>query len=653
MADRKCTVVIKNDDADPNERHKYFAYFVEQDVAGGSLTQTLQPVFFSTEGLESGDQADFKVSSQLYAVIAKRKGFHAGRSIGNKEEISLIKAEKVDIGRRGDDGTALVVKWDNNRARPVFDGSRKEMSATSGRFSILCDASIPHSNAFVVGLARRIGTDMLRPVAIVPCVSSKDYLFSPREKIYIERCKSANEPIENGIIMSASTRDFGMRVCLPLRFDGEDISVSEKLGRFYVDNLPGQATYVAAEESEYDEGPVPARRRTPPAPPPPHPASTSGNPYSTSTPRPSNQDRSRLHSDPPAREPNREEHGSARTCSHPPNAVPSEHPTDHSRPSAPESSSGGGRASDKAHQSSPDPNQQAPSFAHEPPRNSATTGQASCEARPETRNQGGETPELSGPDDKTDDESDDEALLSFDRLRNFHTVFVVDDTGSMLLPACGDYTGKRQVPPGFKGRTRWAMVLDALQYIADIAAKHDESGIDVYFLVQSWLQRQGIRSGSVVRDLLERRGGSLRYGSGPTKFEPALRPILEGHLEDYRESKKPGSETAMPRPLDLIVLTDGVAKDKKQTESLIVKTAQDLTRLRAVPRQIGIQFVQVGEDRNAKEFLKHLDDGIKSQGVRDIVDTKRYDNQEGGLPLKEQLAKILLGAMDDDIDEEE
>ncbi|KAI0109254.1 hypothetical protein GGR51DRAFT_110291 [Nemania sp. FL0031] len=192
------------------------------------------------------------------------------------------------------------------------------------------------------------------------------------------------------------------------------------------------------------------------------------------------------------------------------------------------------------------------------------------------------------------------------------------------------------------------MAVEALEYIADEAVKYDESGIDMHFLIKSIYRKRGVKNGAEVRQVLGRI--NLRQNWGPTKFEPVLRTILGGHLKAYRKAED--NDLELPQPLDVIFLTDGVAVDEERTEALIVEIAQQLEDLNAYPNQIGIQFVQVGEDKNATEFLKRLDDDLKEKCDRDIVDTRRYDNQ-GGVPLKEQLIQILLGAIDRDIDEEE
>ena len=65
-------------------------------------------------------------------------------------------------------------------------------------------------------------------------------------------------------------------------------------------------------------------------------------------------------------------------------------------------------------------------------------------------------------------------------------------------------------------------------------------------------------------------------------------------------------------------------------------------------QQLGIQFGQIGTDRNATHFLRQLDDAIAGQeGVRDIVDTTPY---LGGQLNAETLIKILLGGINRRVD---
>ena len=64
--------------------------------------------------------------------------------------------------------------------------------------------------------------------------------------------------------------------------------------------------------------------------------------------------------------------------------------------------------------------------------------------------------------------------------------------------------------------------------------------------------------------------------------------------------------------------------------------------------QVGIQFVQVGDDDNASEFLRQLDDDLAdAAGVRDMVDTTPYLGQKVNAEI---IIKILLGGINRRVD---
>lgn len=110
------------------------------------------------------------------------------------------------------------------------------------------------------------------------------------------------------------------------------------------------------------------------------------------------------------------------------------------------------------------------------------------------------------------------------------------------------------------------------------------------------------------------------------------------------------------KPLNLIVLTDGVPSD--DLESVLLATAKKLDKLDAPPYQIGVQFFQVGNEPGAKEALEELDDELSSMvagGVRDIVDTCTWagdaSSSEGGVSLTaDGILKVCLGSVNRRLD---
>jgi hypothetical protein len=214
-------------------------------------------------------------------------------------------------------------------------------------------------------------------------------------------------------------------------------------------------------------------------------------------------------------------------------------------------------------------------------------------------------------DEDDEDEDGDIGDNGFDitRLDEWDVVFVVDDTGTMKLSAEGSPT--KLPPKDFTGKTRWKLVCEALEYLADVTAQQNNDGIDVYFLLNKNLNKRKVKDGQSVLNQLQRVDLKKKGG---TLFEPTLTPILHEYLEKLR--KAPNSEDV--RPLNIIVLTDGDAQDKKATNKLIRKTESKLDLLEVRENQLGIQFVQVGEDKVAAAWLKNVYNDHKDKDTRNV-----------------------------------
>lgn len=212
--------------------------------------------------------------------------------------------------------------------------------------------------------------------------------------------------------------------------------------------------------------------------------------------------------------------------------------------------------------------------------------------------------------------ADDDPL---NRLNMFDTVFITDDTGSMVLPVVKDTDG----------RSRWDVTQEALVYIADIAARHDDNGIDIKFLKATDSNQADITSGSVVQGIVESIDLWDGTHGGGTEFRLPLKEVIDEQLQKYREylqqrdlyrKHKTAVSPKQPKFLNLIVITDGQADDEQEVEEYIVETARELDEMKAPTAYIGIQFLQIGDDPKATEFLEYLDDGLKNQTprIRDV-----------------------------------
>jgi len=219
-------------------------------------------------------------------------------------------------------------------------------------------------------------------------------------------------------------------------------------------------------------------------------------------------------------------------------------------------------------------------------------------------------------------------------LKSFDCVFIVDDSGSMHL-ADGDV-----------GPSRWEEARDALAGVVELARHYDDDGVDIYFL-NSEERLQGTRDPDAVRRLFD----SINP-DGPTPTGERLEMLLLEYwdtLDAYTDRKKRGALTPgekAPKKLNIVVITDGCPSD--EPADVIVSCARRLDEGRYPLAQIGIQFLQVGNDSAATSALIALDDELnKVHKVRDMVDTTTY----AGMQLSTSaITKALLGGINRRLD---
>lgn len=195
--------------------------------------------------------------------------------------------------------------------------------------------------------------------------------------------------------------------------------------------------------------------------------------------------------------------------------------------------------------------------------------------------------------------------------------------------------------------SRWNETREALETVAAVATRYDADGIDIKFLNNHALDTYNITSASAIRGLFRRV-----QPSGCTPTGRCLDEILREYIDRYAAYKKAalldpdGPRQLAVKPLNIVVLTDGEPTD--DPESVIVDAARNLERLNAPLHQVGIQFVQIGDEPGAREALEELDDALAGvYHIRDMVDTTPYN----GIRLTgETVLKVLLGGVNRRID---
>jgi hypothetical protein len=239
-------------------------------------------------------------------------------------------------------------------------------------------------------------------------------------------------------------------------------------------------------------------------------------------------------------------------------------------------------------------------------------------------------------------ESKENAL---EMLRTYDTVVIMDDSGSMLRD------------------DRWEQACEALSKLAQIAATYDRDGIDIHFLNHP-KSCMNVKDPNAVRQLFRHV-----QPRGLTPIANKLDVLVGDYVEKLERAarrKHQGDSLALKgiKPVNFIVITDGAPSKLSvciwynrrrqlciladEPEDSIVSLARRLDRGNFPLAQVGIQFVQIGDDKEATEFLKELDDALSgTHGVRDIVDTTPFL----GIKLTaEMLIKILLGGVNRRVD---
>ena len=199
-------------------------------------------------------------------------------------------------------------------------------------------------------------------------------------------------------------------------------------------------------------------------------------------------------------------------------------------------------------------------------------------------------------------------------LKNYDTLFLVDDSGSMA------------------GRS-WRECSEALRAIAPICTAHDADGIDLRFLNTPPQPRfSNITEPSTVHEIFQ----TVRPRSS-TPTGDVLRGILEEYLERHRLDHK-------KKRMNVIVITDGEPSD--DLEGTFRDVGEELVSLRMRRDQLGVQFLQVGNEPSAREYLQYLDDHLvkenRGKAYKDFVDTEPWTSS--GLTA-ERILKVILGAV--------
>ena len=176
-----------------------------------------------------------------------------------------------------------------------------------------------------------------------------------------------------------------------------------------------------------------------------------------------------------------------------------------------------------------------------------------------------------------------------------------------------DKSGSMSTPDQREGRTRWQECQEATLALARKCEQFDPDGITVYLFSGKFWRFDNVTSAKVAQLFQENEPSGRTY----------LAEVLRDALNNYLKRKAAGESKSNGETF--LVITDGEPDDRKSVMREIVEASRKIDR----DEELAISFVQIGNDPQARRFLKVLDDELKSAGAQfDIVDTLTIDEME-------------------------
>lgn len=253
---------------------------------------------------------------------------------------------------------------------------------------------------------------------------------------------------------------------------------------------------------------------------------------------------------------------------------------------------------------------------------------------------------------------------SWDRLKEFQTIFLVDNSVTMGVD--------------------WAQALAFLGDAVPVCLERSQNDISFFFTdswtakpsrfdeaVGDWNAEWPVLSGYLDIRYLTRDAASANGHPEEASAEfvldkvaPADQPsddvsttiakrlaqILRPYIAAFQAGTKGDERFKYIEQINLIVVTNG--GDPTDLKSETLKIAEELIECGAPSSQVGIQFVQIGDSKDCTRHLKDLDSDLIWTD-RDMIDTVSYEqtmDPQDGRMTEDGLFKVLLGGVSRKID---
>jgi Mg-chelatase subunit ChlD len=189
----------------------------------------------------------------------------------------------------------------------------------------------------------------------------------------------------------------------------------------------------------------------------------------------------------------------------------------------------------------------------------------------------------------------DSPELSLSDAKEYDYILLMDQSGSMSEPSTK-----------MAGKSRWNEAEEFTLGFARFADQVDADGITIINFNSSHTVYDGVNAEKVKELFSKNRPG------GSTNLAGALEAAFQKHFSNSK-------------PSIIVCMTDGVPDSEPAVVKSIIAAANKLDK----DAQLAIQFVQVGDNKEAAAFLTRLDDNLQKEGAKfDIVNALTREEAE-------------------------
>lgn len=186
------------------------------------------------------------------------------------------------------------------------------------------------------------------------------------------------------------------------------------------------------------------------------------------------------------------------------------------------------------------------------------------------------------------------------KLAGYDIIVAIDRSGSMGQP-------------GKSGRSKWTEAQEGTEALVRKAITIDADGVTLCLFngTDTLKEFKNVKDAAVVANIFKENEPA---NGTPTDM------VIKKYTGEYLAARKAGTN---PKPIVLAIVTDGEPNNRQDTKLAIINATKEMEK----DEEIGISFIQIGQDAGIESFLKDLDDNLVGEGAKfDIVDTKHSDN---------------------------